>query len=83
MLLEHYSSLQYVYRKLKKQHVNTLTKLTISPSFLETLIFTQISSVGARDMPFYYETICTSQYQTVNKGLERDAVVFNWLMCFW
>ena len=49
---------------------------------LETLIFTQIGSVGARDVPFqnHYATICTSphdryaKYQTVNKDLERDAI---------
>ena len=49
-------------------------------TLLETLIFTQIGSVGARDVPFHYETICTSQHKmarqniTVNKGLQRDAI---------
>ena len=26
------------------------------------LILTQIGSVGARDVPYHYETICTSQH---------------------
>ena len=29
-------------------------------TLLKTLIFTQIGSVGARDVPFHYETICTT-----------------------
>ena len=51
-------------------------------TLLETLIFTQIGSVGARDVPFHYETICTSphnrytKYQTVNKDLEETRAIF-------
>ena len=50
-------------------------------TLLETLIFTQIGSVGARDVPFslrdyfvhHYIHNRYAKYQTVNKGLERDA----------
>ena len=62
-----------------KTHVNAIyiREFAISPSkwnnsqmiLLETLIFTQIGSVGARDVPFHYETICTSKHKMARRNI--------------
>ena len=42
-------------------------------TLLETLIFTQIGSVGARDVPFHYETICTSQHNGYRQNIRLST----------
>ena len=43
-------------------------------TMLETLIFTQIGSVGARDVPFHYETILHNTIARQNIGLSNRAL---------
>ena len=40
-------------------------------TLLETLIFTQIGSVGARDVPFHYDDVpfCTSQHKMARQNI--------------
>ena len=41
-----------------------------------TLIFTQIGSVGACDVPFHYETICTSQHKMARQNITMSTKAF-------
>ena len=53
--------------------------MTVIKALLETLIFTQIGSVGARDVPFPYETTCTSfdNHYSDCMSFDNDSHVIN------
>ena len=90
MLLEHCSIAHSMFI-VAKTHVNAIyanllnsrdfffffSKLNNSQmTLLETLIFTQIGSVGARDVPFHYETICTSQHKMARQNITLPTKAF-------
>ena len=45
-------------------------------TLLDTLIFTQIGSAGARYVPFHYETICTSQHKMARQNITLSTKAF-------